>query len=92
MLNSVSQRALVIMLLWTTSLTSCASSLTQLPPLEKRALRIDKDKPRFLYQYEKCERKFIFKKCKMVTDYWDFTDPKIREKLKIMGFKLKVVR
>jgi hypothetical protein len=80
------------MLLWTISLTSCASSLKQLPPLEKRALRIDLDKAQFVYQYEKCKRKFIIKKCWIEKIYYDFTDPAIRKELKDKGFKLKVVR
>lgn len=92
MRNSLSRKTSATMLLWTISLTSCASSLKQLPPLEKRALRIDLDKSRFVYQYEQCKRRFIFKKCRLEKIYYDFTDPKVRKELKDKGFKLKVVR
>jgi hypothetical protein len=91
--SKVRMNLIVTMLLWTTSLTSCASSLTQLPPLEKRALRIDVSEPRFLYQYETCEWKYVvIKECKLETMYYDFSDPEVRQMLKLKGFKLKIVR
>lgn len=82
-----------IMLLWTISLTSCASSLTQLPALKNRSLRIDVEKAQFLYQYQKCKRRaLVFKKCWIETEYYDFNDKSMRQKLKDLGFKLKVTK
>jgi hypothetical protein len=46
----------------------------------------------FKYQYEKCTGKLFWKKCKIETEYYDYSDRKIREKLKHMGFKLKVTK
>ena len=74
------------------SLTSCASSLTQLPNLKNRALRIDADKAQFYYQWKSCKGKLWWKKCKMEREYYDFTDTSVRTKLKDMGFKLKIVK
>lgn len=74
------------------SSTACASSLNHLPSLKNRALRIDTEKARFKYQYEKCTGKLFWKKCKIETEYFDFTDPVIRIKLKNIGFKLKVIK
>jgi hypothetical protein len=85
-------RTSVIMLLWITALTSCASSLRQLPSLKNRALRIDSVTPKFYYQWEKCTGKLWWRKCVMKREYYDFTDPAVRKKLKDMGFKLKIVK
>lgn len=85
-------KMIAIMLLWTTSLTSCASSLTQLPSLKNRALRIDTEKIGFKYQHQVCKGKLLWKKCYIETEYYDFSDPQVRQKLKDMGFKLKVTR
>ena len=82
----------VIMLLWITASTSCASSLKQLPSLKNRALRIDTEQARFFYQWEVCTGKLLWKKCRMKQEYYDFTDPAVRKQLKDMGFKLKITR
>ena len=82
----------VIMLLWIIPLTGCASSLKQLPSLKNRALRIDDESPQFKYQYEKCKGKLFWKKCWIETEYYDFTKKEVRNKLKNMGFKLKVTK
>lgn len=80
----------VIMLLWIMPLTSCATSLKQLPTLKNRSLRIDTEQPRFKYQYETCSGKLFWKKCKINTEFYDFTKKETRLKLNTMGFKLKV--
>ena len=85
-------KKIVIMLLWTISLTSCASSLMQSPTLENRSLRIDIEKIGFKYQHKECSGKLWWRKCWIVTDHYDFSDKKVREKLKLMGFKLKVTK
>jgi hypothetical protein len=59
------------------------------PTLKNRALRIDTEASGFIYQYEVCSG-FIFKKCRIVTERYDFTNEETRVKLKDMGFKLKV--
>jgi len=46
----------------------------------------------FKYQYETCTGKLFWKKCKIETEYYDYTDKAVREKLKHMGFKLKVTK
>ena len=72
--------------------TSCASSLTQLPTLENRTLRIDEESGHLYYQYEKCAKKWILgrRKCSLEREYYDLSVKEIRLKLKYMGFKLKV--
>jgi hypothetical protein len=85
-------KTIAIMLLWTMPLTSCASSLKQLPTLKHRALRIDSEQARFYYQWEVCTGKLWWKKCRMEREYYDFTDKKQRGQLKTMGFKLKIVK
>lgn len=85
-------KKIAITLLWITSFQSCASSLKQLPRLENRALRIDSEKPGFKYQYQKCTGKLLWRKCHIETEYFDFTKKEIRNKLKNMGFKLKVTK
>jgi len=92
-MNRRNLKTCAIMLLWITPLTGCASSLRQAPPLEKRALRIDVDQARFKYQVEKC-KKFagISYKCRVEVEYYDFNKKETRQRLKDMGFKLKVVK
>lgn len=92
-MKKTSLKIYVTMLLLTISTTGCASSLKQLPSLENRTLRIDPNNAGFLYQYEKCDGKiWPFKKCKLDVLRYDFTKKATREKLKNMGFKLKVLK
>lgn len=83
-----------IMLLWIIALPSCASSLTQLPSLVNRSLRIDVDGPEgFHYQHETCTGYLFWKKCKIVNTKTDFCGSReVRQQLKDIGFKLKVTR
>lgn len=71
---------------------ACSSLASPLPPkLELRTLRISKDKPSLEYRYEECEKKFlILKECKMVTEFYDLSDPAVRSRLINMGFVVKV--
>lgn len=72
---------------------ACASYRLRLPPpLEMRTLRLDKDSPALVYQYETCVRKFfaLCTKTEMHTDRWDLTDPKVRAMLIDRGFVMKV--
>lgn len=83
-----------IMLLWIIALPSCASSLTQLPSLVNRSLRIDIDGPGgFEYQHEVCTGALLWKKCEIKEIKTDFCGSReVRKELRDKGFKLKVSR
>ena len=72
------------------SLNSCAT--VSLPALENRTLRLSKDKPELVYQYEACVRKFLgaCTKKEMRIDRYDLADPHMRNSLIDMGFVFKV--
>lgn len=72
------------------SLTYCATLLP--PSLERRTLRLSKDKPSFVYQYETCVKKLLFVcvETAMTVDEYDLTDSKVREQLINMGFVARV--
>lgn len=83
------------MLLLIISLSNSACSSQQLiPSLENRTLYIDPYLPGVHYEYEVCVKKFLFvcTKKEWVKDYYDFTDPKVRQQLIDMGFKLRVLK
>ena len=73
-----------------TILCSGCSSLGEdsVPPLGRRSLTVSKDKPGVYYQY--ClKKKFLSKECKeQQVDFYDFNDPKTRERLRDMGYRL----
>lgn len=74
-------------------LTSCASSLTRLPTLKNRTLRIAEDFTGFYYQYTVCNRRLlVLSKCYLKQEFYDFKNKETRLKLKHMGFKLKVIK
>lgn len=70
---------------------SCSSwAKPSVPKLRSRTLRISDKVTGFEYRY--CmKRSFFTKKCKKWhVDYYDLSSPEVREKLKNMGFVLKV--
>jgi hypothetical protein len=76
------------------SSTSCASSPTASPPnppsLEQQKLRPSIDRAGFQFDYQVCVKKFlgVCVKREMHRDFWDWTDPKVRQKFSDMGFVL----
>lgn len=79
------------LILLTIFFTSCALLAKPLLPLKSRTLWIDPDKAVFFSTYKKCSGRF-FKKCRIVRIEYDFNDEKMRNKLRDIGFKLKVTR
>lgn len=74
-------------------LTSCASfGISIVPELSQRTLRIDPNAAGFIYQYERCLKKFlgICTKKGMQVDKYDLTRPDVRKQLIDMGFVAKV--
>jgi len=72
------------------SLSACASEAVKVPALENRTLFIAKDQPGFYYQWRECSKKGLFGNCreeKMVIEYYDLRDEKVRSQLRDMGFK-----
>ncbi len=59
-----------------------------MPPLGKRQLYINDEKPGVYYHY--ClKKKFLSSECKeWQVDFYDFNDAAIRRRLKDMGYKL----
>ena len=84
-------KTLATMLFLITLSSSCASlAKVSVPKLELRTLRLSDKVAGFEYRYCK-KRKFFSGKCKKWhTDYYDLKDPAVRDKLKAMGFVLKV--
>lgn len=84
----------VIMLFWIISITSCASSLKQVPNLDSRKLRIDVEYDGgFEYQSEVCTGHLWWRDCKTVSEKTNFCGSKeVRKDLKARGFKLGVYR
>jgi hypothetical protein len=75
-------------------ITSCASvAVDKVPALENRSLFISKKVPGFEYPYRVCTKTGIFGRCReseIRVDYYDLTDPLVRDKLIDMGFVGKV--
>ena len=74
---------------------SCASSVT-LTQARWKKLEWNINIETAVFYVEYCEQYRFFKKSECKKDRWkrkelDVTDKKMREKLKLMGFKLKVV-
>lgn len=95
MKKKTSLRILGAMLFWTICALSCASlPLDLVPTLEHRTLRLSLLQPQAEYQYQVCVKKFlgICTKHQMQLDTYDLTDKSVREKLILMGFKLRVIK
>lgn len=77
-------KSLLIILL----LSGCAAmAITDPPELSKRTLRLNRDKPEFIYSYWKCVKKIVFcVKQELHTDHYDLTNPDVRKQLADMGF------
>jgi hypothetical protein len=74
-------------------ISSCASSvIASVPALEKRTLRLSREKPGFAeYQYRVCVAHFIWcTEYKMKKDFYDLKDPSVNNKLIDIGFVLVV--
>lgn len=72
------------------SVMSCAISQTRLPPdLSLRLLDISDKVPGFQYQWRECVKQFLgmCRKEEVHTEYYDLTNPAVKQKLKDMGFK-----
>lgn len=73
---------------------ACASfaEIENPPVLENRTLRISSGLPGLEYQWRECVDKGLFRcrKWEMKKDFYDLTDPLIREKLINMGFVARV--
>lgn len=77
------------MLFLTISSSSCATLQQDLPPkLELRTLRLSTKVPGFEYQYEVCTKYFlgVCTRHNIQVDYYDLSDPKVRDQLINMGF------
>lgn len=72
---------------------SCASSpLLLAPRLETRTLRISREVPGFVYEWEECTKTLlgICTRREMRKDLYDLTKPEVRDQLINMGFVAKV--
>lgn len=93
MRNVTSLARFAVTLFWMTCVSGCASfAIASLQPLEQRVLDISLDRPALEYRHWECvewhwPRTLDWcKRTEMRTEYYDLTDPAVRQKLVDMGF------
>jgi hypothetical protein len=81
------------MLSWIIWSSSCSSLPNNSPPtLSRRKLDISAKIPGLEYYWQECTKKFLgsCRKWETKIEYYDLTDPAVRQKLIDMGFVAKV--
>ncbi len=93
MQKSPSRAMSAIMPLWMILSLSCSSqAIHSQRALNLKTLEISPTVPGFQWSWEECTKRFlgICRKTELKTEYYDLTDPQIRQKLIDMDFVAKV--